>query len=79
MIQLRRLRDDKEKEGDAMRTAGLLGIEKGLKPIFDEIQAKENYDMILNYVPGVVIMASQRVNITEQVRTMLNARLKAGN
>ena len=72
-IMLRRLQDDKNREGQAMQAAGLKEIEAQLEPVFRLISDEEGYDLILNYTPGVVIMAGERVDITSRVIARLQA------
>ncbi len=77
-IALRRFRDDKQREGQKMQAEGLREIEKQLEPIFKEIQEQQGYDLILNNVPGVVVMANAKVDITEKVVALLNSKAQAG-
>lgn len=72
-IKMRRLRDDKQREGQKMQAEGLREIERQLEPIFKQIQEQEGYDLIINNVPGVVVMANERVDITGMVVGRLNA------
>ena len=66
-LQVRRYSERKQREGAKMRDDGLKAIEDKLQPVLDSIQATGNYDLILNRALGVVVMASDRVDITEQV------------
>lgn len=75
-IEIRRFRDDKQREGQKIQTEGLREIESKLGPIFEAIRAEGNYDLIINNVPGVVVMASERIDITQTVLDRFNA---AGN
>lgn len=72
-INLRRLRDDKQREGQKMQAEGLQEIERQLEPVFKKIQQEQGYDLILNNVPGVVVMASERIDITPAVIAQLDA------
>lgn len=72
-IELQRMQDDKNREGQAMQTESLKAIEQQLEPVFREISQEQGLDLILNYTPGVVIMAGQRVDITRQVIERLQA------
>ena len=56
-IALKRLRDDRQREGQKMQEEGLRAIESQMEPVFQAIRDEEGYDLILNYVPGVVVMA----------------------
>ena len=66
-IAIRRLVDDKQREGQKKQQEGLKRIEKQLEPVFNAIRDEEGYDLILNRVPGVVVMAGERVDITQKV------------
>jgi Skp family chaperone for outer membrane proteins len=77
-ISLRRLGDDKQREGQKIQAEGLRAIEGVLEPIFKKIQEEQGYDLILNYVPGVVVMANERVDITESVVARMNGTQGAG-
>lgn len=66
-IAVRRFTESKQREGARMRDEGLKEIEKKLQPVLDRIQSGGNYDLILNRALGIVVMASDRVDITDQV------------
>lgn len=70
--QIAGFRTDKMNEGQKMQQAGLQQIEKQLEPIFEQFQNENGYDLILNNVSGVVVMASDKVDITEQMIQLLN-------
>lgn len=72
-IAMRRFRDDKQREGQKMQEEGLREIEKQLQPVFQKVRDEGGYDLIFNYVPGVVVMASERIDITQKVVDTLNA------
>jgi len=71
-ISIKRYVDDKQREGQKMQNEGLKKIEASLQPVFSKIKSDNNYDLILNNVPGVVIMASDKVDITDTVIQILN-------
>ena len=73
MIAIRRYNDDKQREGQKMQQEGLQEIEKQLEPVFEKVRTENGYDLILNRVPGVVVMAGERVDITKKVIDTLNA------
>jgi len=77
-IEVRRFTDKKQREGAKMRDDGLKEIEDKLQPVLDTVQADGNYDLILNRALGVVVMASERVDITDQVITAFNAAEAGG-
>jgi Skp family chaperone for outer membrane proteins len=72
-VKIRRLSDDKTREGQKMQSEGLQQIEKLLEPIFKSIRDENGYDLILNRVPGVVVMAGERIDITQQVIDRISA------
>ena len=72
-IEIRRFRDDKQREGEKMQAEGLRGIEQQLEPVFTAVRDEGGYDIILNNVPGVVVMTSDSVNITQQILDRLSA------
>lgn len=72
-IAIKRYQDDKQREGQKMQTDGLREIEKQLEPIFVKIRDEGGYDLILNNVPGVVLMAGDRIDITQKVIERLQA------
>ncbi len=76
-IDIRRFQDDKQREGQKMQTEGLREIEKQLQPVFEKIRDEGGFDLILNNVAGVVVMANEKVDITPMVIEQLNAA--AGN
>ena len=71
-LAIRRFRDDKQREGQEMQTTGLREIEKVLEPVLEKLRDERGYDLIFNNVPGVVVMANQRVDITQLVIDRLN-------
>lgn len=78
-IAVRRFQDDKQREGQKMQGEGLREIEKQLQPVFEAIRDEGGYDLILNNVAGVVVMANERTDITQLVIDRLNATAAAGN
>lgn len=77
-IAIKRFQDDKQREGQKMQTDGLRGIELQLKPVFEAITAERGFDLILNNVPGVIVMAGPRADITPLVIEKLNAAATSG-
>lgn len=72
-IQLQRFQDDKQREGQQMQAEGLRKVEAELEPVFKALQEQEGYDLILNKVPGVVVIAGDRADITQLVIDRLTA------
>ncbi len=77
-IALRRLQEEKQQEAQRLQQQGLKDIETQLEPIFKGIRDDEGYDLILNNVPGVVVLAGERANITQKVLDRLNAAGSSG-
>lgn len=76
-IDIRRFQDDKQREGQKMQAEGLREIEKQLQPVFEKIRDEGGYDLIINNVAGVVVMANERVDITKLVIDRLNSTVAA--
>ncbi|GJM08316.1 MAG: hypothetical protein DHS20C11_05920 [Lysobacteraceae bacterium] len=72
MIALQRFQNDKQIEGQKMQQEGLRQIEQQLEPVFSSIRDDYQLDLILNKVPGVVVMAGERADITQLVIDRLN-------
>jgi outer membrane protein len=77
-IKVRRFTETKQREGAKMRDEGLQEIERKLQPVLDSVQEEGNYDIIFNRALGIVIMASERVDITDQVVTAFDTAEAAG-
>ena len=71
-IEIKRYRDDKQREGQKMQAEGLKAIEISLEPVFKKYRDDNGYDLILNNVPGVVVYGSNNVNITQDILDQLN-------
>ena len=76
-IAMRRFQDDKQREGQKMQGEGLQQIERQLQPVFEKIRDDGGYDLIINNVAGVVVMANEKVDITAQVIAELDAAASA--
>jgi outer membrane protein len=72
-IALKREQDDRQREGQKLQDEGLREIERNLAPVFQQVRDEQGYDMILAHTPGVVLMVSPRVDITQQVLDRFNA------
>ena len=70
---IRRFRDEKQREGQKMQTEGLREIEAQLLPILEKFRDEGGYDLILNNVAGVVVLAHERINVTQAILQRLNA------
>jgi len=78
-IKVRRFTETKQREGAKLRDDGLKRIEEKLQPVLDKVQNDGSYDLILNRALGVVIMASDRIDITAQVIVAFDAVEAAGD
>lgn len=76
-IAIRRYRDDKQREGTKIQEEGLVGIEQVLQPVFAQVRDEMGFDLILNRVPGVVLMISERVDVTALMIQRLNEATSA--
>ena len=76
-IAIRRYRDDKQREGTKIQEEGLVGIEQVLQPVFAQVRDEMGFDLIINRVPGVVLMISERVDVTPLMIQRLNASATA--
>ena len=76
-IDIRRFQDDKTREGQKMQAEGLREIERQLQPVFEKIRDEGGYDLILNNTAGVVVMANEKVDITDKVIEALNTAAAA--
>lgn len=78
-IAIRRYRDDKQREAQKMQEQGLRKIEKVLEPVFEQARDEMGLDIILNRVPGVVILISDRVDITDaMIERVASAAAESG-
>jgi len=66
-INIRRFSDEKQREGQKLQQSGLKDIEAQLQPVMTRIQNQYGFDLILNNTPGIVVMASEKVDITQLV------------
>lgn len=67
MAEIQRYASDQQREIEKLRNRKLGEIERGLQPVFEQIQAESAYDVIFNKTPGIVVMAGERVDITQEV------------
>lgn len=73
-IAMKRLQDDKQREGQVLQDEGLKAIDLALGPILTAIREEEGFDLILNRTAGVVLLVSDRVDITRQVIERFNSQ-----
>lgn len=68
----RRVRDDAERQAKKIQEEGLQKIQEQLRPVFETLRDTEGYDLIINNAPGVVVIASPSVDITQKVLSALD-------
>ncbi len=56
-----------------MQQEGLAGIERALGPIFQQVRDEQGWDLILARTPGLTLVVSQRVDLTEEILQRFNA------
>jgi Skp family chaperone for outer membrane proteins len=77
-IAIRRYRDDKQREAQKLQDQGLRKIEKILEPVFKQAQEEMGLDILMNRVPGVVILTSDRIDITAAMIERVAAAMDSG-
>lgn len=70
--QLRRYQEDKQREGEKFKNNGLAQIEKEMQPIVELLVKQEGIDVLLNNTPGLVIMANESVDLSQQMLALMN-------
>jgi Skp family chaperone for outer membrane proteins len=78
-IAIRRFRDDKQREAQKIQQEGLRDIENALRPVFQRLQENDGFDLILSGAPGIVVMATEEIDITALVIERFNASQAGGN
>lgn len=77
-LAVKQLQENKQREGRKMQEEGLKEIEQQLGPIFEQVRDEGGYDLILNNVPGVVLMVGEGVDITQEVVDKLGSGSEGG-
>ncbi len=67
VTQYQRFQQDKQEEVTAMRADGLAKIQQELGPVLEALQAEHGYDLVLNAQNSLIVIFSDRVDITQQV------------
>ena len=73
LTAVQRYRQDKQEEAAALQNAGRERIRAELAPVIEAIQAELGYDLILNATSPIIILFSDRVDITSLVIDRLDA------
>lgn len=71
-IEIRRFRDDKQREGEKMKNEGLQEIEKQLGPLVNTLAQQQGIDILLNNTPGVVLWSNKTIDLTQSLIELLN-------
>jgi len=69
----RRIRDDAERQAKKIQDDALGKIQEQLRPVFERLRDQEGYDLIINNAPGVVVISSPTIDITDQVLSTLGS------
>jgi len=70
--QIKRFQEDKTREAKQIQDEGLAAIESKLVPIMSTMAEEKGWDVMLNKVPSVVIMAGPAADVTDQIIERLN-------
>ncbi len=71
-IEIDRFNEDKKRQAQVMQDEGLESIEVKLKPVLEILAQENGWDVLLNKVPSVVIMAGPAADVTQKVIERLN-------
>lgn len=71
-IDLRRYRDNKQREGQKLQNDGLKEIERQLQPAIMTLVNQMGVDLLLNNTPGIVVYANENIDLTDGVVALLN-------
>ena len=67
LTAFQRYQQDKQEEATALQDDGRERIRAELAPVIEAIQAELGYDLILNATSPIIILFSERVDITQLV------------
>lgn len=70
--ELKRYREDKTREAQQMEKDGLAQIEEKLKPVLTRLAKEKGWDVMLNRIPNLVIMAGPRADVTDIIIAEFN-------
>lgn len=73
LTEIQRYQQDKQQEAAAIRAAGMNRIQQELAPIIETIQAEDGYDLVLNSQSALIVIFSERIDITQLVIDRLAA------
>ncbi len=70
---LQRYQQDKQEEAAALRSDGMSRIQQEIAPVIETIQAELGYDLVLNSQNALIVIFSERIDITQIVVDRLAA------
>ena len=70
---LQRFQQDKQEEAAALRADGMSRIQREIAPVIEKIQAELGYDLVFNSQNALIVIFSERVDITQLVIDRLAA------
>ena len=71
-IEINRFRDDKQREGQKIQAEGLRQIELAMEPKAKLLIEREGVEILLNHVAGVVVMATENVDLSKKLVDLMN-------
>ncbi len=74
-----RFQEDRQAEVDALQFDGLARIQEEIGPAIQAVQVELGYDLVLNSADNVVVLFSDRVDITDVVVERLQAGTPSGS
>jgi Skp family chaperone for outer membrane proteins len=77
-LALRRVRDDAQRQAAKLEADRRREIESSLQPVFTKLQEEQDFDLILNKAPGLVIFVKDSIDITAQVLERVSAGTGSG-
>ncbi len=73
ITNFQRFQQDKQEEASALQADGLAQIQEEIAPVIEEIQTELGYDLVINATSAVVVIFSDRVDITPLIIDRLRA------
>lgn len=78
LTDFQRFQQDKQQEAQQMRAQGLARIQEEVAPVIEALQQEEGYDLVLNAQNSLVVIFSDRVDVTQRVIQRLQAEGASG-
>ncbi|MDX1577149.1 MAG: OmpH family outer membrane protein [Gemmatimonadota bacterium] len=79
VTDFQRFQQDKQEEANRMRAEGLAEIQRQIGPVLEALQRENGYDLVLNAQNDLIVLFSDRVDITPLVIERLRAETGAGD